>query len=57
MAYFRANPVNSVELFTSKETRDLNRLVFLLTLNLLKIIDRTWQQLKYKMQTSFKANT
>ena len=57
MAYFRANPVNSVELFTSKKTRALNRLVFLLTLNLLKIIDRTWQQLKYKMQTSFKANT
>lgn len=57
MAYFRANAVNSVELFTSKKTRDLNRLVFLLTLNLLKIIDRTWQQLKYKMQTSFKANT
>ena len=57
MAYFIANPVNSVELFTSKKTRDLNRLVFLLTLNLLKIIDRTWQQLKYKMQTSFKANT
>lgn len=57
MAYFGANPVNSVELFTSKKTSDFNRLVFLLTLNLLKIIDRTWQQLKYKMQTSFKANT
>ncbi len=57
MAYFRANPVNSVELFTSKKTHDFNRLVFLLTLNLLKIIDRTWQQLKYRMQTSFKANT
>ena len=57
MAYFRANPVNSVELFTSKKTHDFNRLVFLLTLNLLKINYRTWQQLKYKMQTSFKANT
>ena len=57
MAYFKANPENSVELFTSKKTNDFNRLVFLLTLNLLKIIDRTWQQLKYRMQTSFKANT
>jgi hypothetical protein len=57
MAYFRANPVNSVELFTSKKTHDFNRLVFLLTLILLKINDRSWQQLKYRMQTSFKANT
>lgn len=57
MAYFRANPVNLVELFTSKKTSDFNRLVFLIPLNLLKIIDRTWQQLKYRMQTSFKATT
>jgi|GEM_PF-3944240 hypothetical protein len=57
MAYFRASPVNSAELFTSKKTPNLIRLVFLLTLIPLITTCSPWQLSNYKTQTFFKANT